>query len=130
MRPGSAEIQPPDWSSVPGPPQERAKREELVERVLAMKNVPACQAVGLLQIQGRQDLAMNNNLTNIRRIFRKGFKDGICKFASARIPVAAPLVANADKTVSVAMFPTRVSPANGQPPSPVSAPSNRRQPAS
>src|SRR5205823_7270739 len=88
MRPGAAEIQPLDRSPVPGPPQQWTKREELIERVLAMKNMPARQTVGLLQIQGRQDLAMNNNLTNIRRIFRKGFENCVGKFAAARIAVA------------------------------------------
>src|SRR5205814_9835160 len=46
------------------------------------------------------------------------------------IPGSAPAFRKAERTSSVAMFPTRLSPANGQPPSPVSALSNRRHPAS
>src|SRR6266481_4096324 len=42
-------------------------------------------------------------------------------------PGSAPAFRSAARISSVAMFPTRLSPANGQPPSPVSAPSNRRQ---
>src|SRR5712692_3613043 len=50
--------------------------------------------------------------------------------AEVSIPVVAPALARAARTVSVAMLPTRSSPAKGQPPRPVTALSNLRQPAS
>ena len=45
------------------------------------------------------------------------------------IPGSAPTLRRAARTASVGMLPTRSSPAKGQPPSPVSALSKRRQPA-
>jgi len=49
--------------------------------------------------------------------------------SSGRIPGSIPCAIRASTTVSVAMLPTRSSPANGQPPSPVRAPSNLLHPA-
>src|SRR5260370_36184614 len=43
-------------------------------------------------------------------------------------PGSAPAFRSAARTSSVAMFPTRLSPAKGQPPSPVTPPPNRRHP--
>src|SRR6266436_8619225 len=48
----------------------------------------------------------------------------------ASIPGSAPALRSVARTSSVATLPTRLSPANGQPPSPVNALSNLRHPAS
>ena len=57
VRTGPTQVQPGDRRAVLRPAQHRAHRVELIERVLAVENVAAGQAIALLEIDRRQDLA-------------------------------------------------------------------------
>ena len=54
---------------------QRTHGEELVERQLAMEDVPARQAVGPLQILGRDDFAGFNQPRQIGRVLRQRLKN-------------------------------------------------------
>ena len=56
MRARAAEVEAAHGRAVLRPVEERAHREELVERRLAVEDVAARQAEGLLEVDGRQDL--------------------------------------------------------------------------
>src|SRR6266705_5281699 len=68
VRPGAGHIKVIDRSPVAGPPEERAHREELVERHVAVADVPAGQAVDLLEVERREDLAVENGPAQVRDV--------------------------------------------------------------
>src|SRR5438093_11053552 len=120
---------------------------DLVERCLKFRHHLSGDGVAFVRSVQRDGRQIPGNFEKERRIHGLTpfqFTSGACAYfarisfviSSALVSraesmlVSAPAFRSAARTSSVAMFPTRLSPANGQPPSPVSALSNLRQPAS
>jgi hypothetical protein len=57
VRAGATKIESLDRSSLLRPANQRAKREELVEGLLAMMNMTPTQSIGLFKIERRNNLA-------------------------------------------------------------------------
>src|SRR6478735_9418553 len=71
MGPTSAEIKVFNRRFVARPIQQGAHGEELVQRKVAVKNLPTRETVPLLQIKRRNNLVRENQLRKIRRILRQ-----------------------------------------------------------
>src|SRR5439155_4352164 len=88
MSAGPAEIEIFNWSAVVSAAENGAEGEELIQRVFAMKDVSAAETVGLLQIEGRDDLAVNDQVGEVRGVGRKGSNHGIAELVAAGIPAS------------------------------------------
>src|SRR5262245_9045426 len=55
VRAGAAQIESQDRRAVLGPSEDRAREEELIERVLAVEEVAAREAVGRFEVRWRDD---------------------------------------------------------------------------
>ena len=64
----AAEEEPADGGPVLRPVEQRAHREDLVEGRLAVEGVAAGEAVGLLEVDGREDLASDDRLLEARGV--------------------------------------------------------------
>ena len=92
MRARAAEVEAPHRRAVLGPAEQGAHREELVERGLAVEDVAARQAVRLLEVEGRQDLAVRDLALEVRGVGGDGVDDGVAEGVALRVPVALQLV--------------------------------------
>ena len=88
MRPVSAKIQAFHRSCVPGPAKQRPHRENLIQRKLAMKRMPASQSVSRFQIGRRKSLHAQNLRWKIGRILSDGLDDGVAKRIALLRPAA------------------------------------------
>ena len=88
MRARTAQVQAFDWRVVSGPTEYRAKRVELIERVLTVKDVTTGQTEPPLQIHWRQNLPLKNQLVNAGRVSGQSFYNDIPEFFPPRVPVA------------------------------------------
>src|SRR4029077_822039 len=88
MRAGSAKIKPPDRSPVLRPTDQRAKSKKLIERLLAVMNMPATHSVSLLQVERRNHLSRHNQFLQIRCITTQDINHIVGKFFTPRVPIA------------------------------------------
>src|SRR6202158_3763681 len=88
MRRRSAHIQIIDGSAVVGPAGHRPKKEKLLERKLALKNVALRKSKFALQIKRRKYLAMQNYAFYVRRIFRDGIYNVVAERFFLLVPSA------------------------------------------
>src|SRR5262245_34672551 len=86
MSRGPAHIKLADRRAVLSPPRNGAQKEQLLERQLSLKNVAFGQSKLPLDIQRRQDLTMQNNVTQVRGVFAKCIDNGIAELFALLIP--------------------------------------------
>src|SRR4051812_8924569 len=72
MRSRSAEEQPIDRRAVAGPAEQRARDEPLIERELAMEDVPAGQTVGALEVERRVHGPLDDRRLEAGRVLGDG----------------------------------------------------------
>jgi VWFA-related protein len=88
VRPGAAQIQPAHGGAVAGPAEDRAHREDLVERLLAVEQVAAGQAPVVLQILRGDHLAALDEPRQVRGGGRQRLEDAIPQLLAPAVPVA------------------------------------------
>src|SRR5438045_3235919 len=86
MRARPAQVQTCDRRAILRASNHGSKREELIERHLAMMNVAATKSVNRLEIKRSDHAPSNNQALDVRRIFRQRINDRIAKFLAPRIP--------------------------------------------
>src|SRR4030095_10004678 len=86
MRAGAAQIQPADWRTILRAANHRSKREELIERHLAMMNVAAAESVRRLEIERRDHSLSDHKALYVGRLFRQRIHERVAKFLTPRIP--------------------------------------------
>src|SRR5215213_2403398 len=69
MRPRATKIKPLERRSILRPTNQWPKSKKLIDRLFAVVNVPAAQAVSLFEIERRDYLSPNNQIAQARRVF-------------------------------------------------------------
>src|ERR1700722_20415912 len=77
-----------DGSGVPGPAEERAHGENLVEGQFAVEGVAAGQAVGGFEVDGRERLDCQDFWDEVGRVLADGLNDGVAEGVAILLPVA------------------------------------------
>src|SRR5262249_24973502 len=77
MGPCAAEVEPRDRAPVLRAAQEGTKREQLVERRLAVEQMPAGQAVVRLQVDRRENLLAYDEPGQVGRVGGQGLDDAL-----------------------------------------------------
>src|SRR5256885_5080517 len=77
---------------VTSPIQQRTHGEELVQREIAVKDLPTRKPVLLFQVEGRDDLVREDQLRQIRRILRQRLHHRLPQGFSLLLPVTLELV--------------------------------------
>ena len=72
MGTGTAQVEIFYWRAVFGPTGNRAEKEQLVEGQLALKNISFGKAKLLFKIPGRDHLAVQYDIFQIRRVLAQG----------------------------------------------------------
>src|SRR5438093_13170093 len=85
---GAAKVESFEWSAVLSPTDKRAKGEKLIDRVFAVKDVSAAEAVALLQVERGDDLAVNDQVAEVWSVAGKGSNNRIAELFAPRIPAA------------------------------------------
>src|SRR4051794_30709118 len=86
MRPRAAVVKARNWSTVIGITEGRARPEQLIERERAMENVAANQPEYLLQVQGAEDLPVDDAALEPRRVAVDGVDHQIGNRLAAVVP--------------------------------------------
>jgi hypothetical protein len=89
MGAGAAQVQPVDAEAIPGVAEERPPQEELVEAGLGVQWVTARQSELALEIDGREHLAVGDQLADPRRHRFEDRDDGVPECLTARLAPAA-----------------------------------------
>ena len=82
MRSTAAQIQALDRRLIARPVEQRPHGEELIEREFTVEDMSSREPVGFFQILGRDDLALEDGLRQIRCVLRDRFYNG---FAAATV---------------------------------------------
>src|SRR5260370_3308758 len=77
-----------DWGAILRPTRGRPEKEKLFESELTLKNVSLRKTKIAFKIQGRQDLSMQNQILDIRRVLGNRLNHRIAKFFTLLIPVS------------------------------------------
>src|SRR6185437_5522486 len=88
MRRGAAHIKIFDGSAVTRPARDGTQKEKLLERQFALKNIPFGEADLLFDVEGRENLAADNDVFQVGRKFGNGVDYGVAEFFAARGPIA------------------------------------------
>src|SRR5688572_13434662 len=83
---GAAHVQVSNRSSVLSPSRRRTKKEQLLQRQFALEDVALRQSPLAFEVERRDDLAMTNDVGEIRRVLGDGVHDGIAKFIAFFVP--------------------------------------------
>ncbi len=83
VRARAAQVESRDGRAVPGPTEDRAHREELIERRLAVEDVAAGQAVGRLEVERRDDLLVDRRAARCPARTRASVRRTICPSSAA-----------------------------------------------
>src|SRR5262245_53528063 len=92
VRPGAAEVEPLDRRPVARPAGDRPHEEDLVRRDLAVEDVPAGEPEALLQVPGREHLAVHDRVADVRRVLGDGVDHDVPELLALLLPVALPQV--------------------------------------
>ena len=87
MRGRTAHIKVANRRAVLRPSRHRAQKEQLLQREFALKDVAFRQAELALDVQWREHLTMNNDVAQIRRVFRDGIDHRIAELFALLVPV-------------------------------------------
>src|ERR687888_2512888 len=85
VRARAAEVEAAKRRAVLRPADEGAEGVELVERHLAVERVAARQAVLAFEVEGRDDLAAENQFAQVRRVSRERPHDRVGELLSPRV---------------------------------------------
>src|SRR5438270_1877598 len=77
MRARPAQIKPPHRSAIPRPPRHRPHDEHLIQTHFAMKDVPPGNPKAPFQVQRTEHLPVDDNIPEIRSIFRDNVEHAI-----------------------------------------------------
>ena len=90
MRSRSAHVEALHRRSVLRPTGRRAEEEQLLERQLTLEDVALGKAEGPFDVERRQDLAMEDDVLDVRRVLRDGVDHGVAERLAMVVP-ACPL---------------------------------------
>src|SRR4051794_1708893 len=86
MRRRAAHPQVPERRRVLRPPGRGAQEEQLLERQLALEDVALGETEIALEIERRQYLPMQNDVADVRRVFRDRIDHGVAKRLALGVP--------------------------------------------
>src|SRR5713226_3966290 len=86
MRRRAAHVEVPDRAPILSPLRSRPEEKELFERELALKDVPLRQAELPFEVERRQDLAVTDDVLQVRGVLGDRVDDGVAEFLPLLVP--------------------------------------------
>ena len=87
---GSAHVEVADRRAVLRPARGGAEEEQLLERQLALEDVAFGQPELALEVERRQDLAVQDDVLDVRRVLGDGVDDGVAERLALVVPRCLP----------------------------------------
>src|SRR5262245_23026435 len=84
----ATQVEPLEWSAILRPTNQRTKSEKLIQCLFAMVNVSTAETKLLLEIQWRDHLRRNNQITKARRVSFQLVEHVVRKLLASSGPVA------------------------------------------
>src|SRR5215471_3078552 len=88
MRAGAAEIKILDRRAIASPARNWSHKEDLVEAHFSVVNTPLAEAKGLLQIDGRQNLPVQDGIFETRCVALDDIHDHLSQVIPLSVPAA------------------------------------------
>jgi len=92
MRRGAAHVKVLNRRTILRPARCGTQKEELLERQFALKNISLRQPKFAFEIERRQDLPMQNDVFDVRRMFSNCVDDGVAKSFAFIVPIPLQVV--------------------------------------
>src|SRR6266568_1382777 len=86
----AAQVEPADGRAVLRPPRDRAHEEELLQRQVAVEDVPLGEAVGALEVERRQDLPRLDRPRHVRRVPPDDLHHAVAEELAVLVPGPLP----------------------------------------
>src|SRR5436305_776631 len=88
MRRRPAHVKVPDWRTILGPTRSRAQKEKLFQCQFPLKNISLGQNEFTFEIERRQNLSMQYDVSNVRCMFGDGVDNIVAELFALLIPGA------------------------------------------